>query len=207
MSMRHVALHDTIDTPSHTHAHARLLERTPLYNRLWALALKTGTDDKITSIFVGRVEINIVTEKCLHRLSNYPAPRRISDGGCRTSPAQSARPRELTIAIQDSTSRYGMSLTKITITKFNGTNYAQWVTEMAQLLEQKQVFCIIKGYDDKPEELAANATATEMAAFKVWMNRHDAARSTILLGMDPRIQAEYLVIDDAKTLWEKLESA
>jgi hypothetical protein len=100
-----------------------------------------------------------------------------------------------------------MSSTTITITKFNGTNYAQWATEMALLLEQKQVYGIIKGYDDKPEEPAANATATEKAAFKDWMNRHGVARSTILLGMEPRIQAEYTVVDDAKTLWEKLASA
>jgi len=100
-----------------------------------------------------------------------------------------------------------MSSTTITITKFNGTNYAQWATEMALLLEQKQVYGIIKGYDDKPEEPAANATATEKAAFKDWMNRHGVARSTILLGVEPSIQAEYTVVDDAKTLWEKLASA
>jgi len=100
-----------------------------------------------------------------------------------------------------------MSSTTITITKFNGTNYAQWATEMALLLEQKQVYGIITGYDDKPEEPAANATATEKAAFKDWMNRHSVARSTILLGMEPRIQADYTVVDDAKTLWEKLASA
>jgi hypothetical protein len=78
---------------------------------------------------------------------------------------------------------------------------------MALLLEQKQVYGIINVYDDKPEEPAANATATEMAAFKDWMNPHGVARSTILLGMEPRIQAEYTVVDDAKTLWEKLPSA
>ena len=100
-----------------------------------------------------------------------------------------------------------MSSTTITITKFNGTNNAQWATEMALLLEQKQVYGIIKGYDDKPEEPAANATATEKAAFKDWMNRHGVAKSTILLGMEPRIQAEYTVVDDAETLWEKLASA
>jgi len=100
-----------------------------------------------------------------------------------------------------------MSLTTITITKFNGTNYEQWATEMALHLEQKQVYGIIKGYNDKLEEPAANATATEKAAFKDWMNRHGVAKSTILLGMEPRIQAEYTVIDDAKMLWEKLPSA
>jgi len=100
-----------------------------------------------------------------------------------------------------------MSLTTITITKCNGNNYAQLATEIALLLEQKQVHGIIKGYDDKPEEPAANATATQKAAFKDWMNRHGVARSTILLGMEPRIQAEYKVVDDAKTVWEKLASA
>jgi hypothetical protein len=100
-----------------------------------------------------------------------------------------------------------MSLTTITITKFIGTNYVQWATEMALLVEQKQVYGIIKGYDGKPEEPAANATGTEKGAVKDWMNRHRVARSTILLGIEPRIQAEYTVVDDAKTLWEKLASA
>jgi len=78
---------------------------------------------------------------------------------------------------------------------------------MALLLDQKQVYRIIKGYDDMREEPAARATATEKAAFKDWMNRHGVARLTILVGMEPRIQAENMVIDDAKTLWEKLASA
>jgi hypothetical protein len=107
----------------------------------------------------------------------------------------------------DITSRYRMSSTTITITKFNGTNYAQWATEMALLLEQKQVYGIMKGYDDKPEEPAATATATEKAALTDWMNRHGVTRLTILLGMEPRIHAEYTVVDNAKTLWETLASA
>jgi len=37
-----------------------------------------------------------------------------------------------------------MSLTTVTITKFNGTNYAQRATEMALLVEPKQVYGIIK---------------------------------------------------------------
>jgi len=100
-----------------------------------------------------------------------------------------------------------MSSTTITITKFNGKKYAQWATEMALLLEQKQVYGIIKGYDGTPEEPAANMTATEKAAFKDWITRHGVARSTIVLGMEPRIQAEYTVVEDAKTLWKKLASA
>jgi hypothetical protein len=59
-----------------------------------------------------------------------------------------------------------MSSTTITITKFYGTNYAQGATEMALLFEQKQVYGIIKRYDNKPEEPAANATSTEKALFK-----------------------------------------
>jgi len=73
---------------------------------------------------------------------------------------------------------------------------------MALLLEQKQVYGIIKGYDDKPEEQAAIATSTEKAAFKDWMDCHGVARSTILVGRKPRIEAEYTVVNDAKTLWE-----
>jgi len=97
-----------------------------------------------------------------------------------------------------------MRSTTITITKLNGTNDAQWATEMALLLEQKQMYGIIKGYDDKPEEPAANATATEKATFIDLMNRHGVARSSILLRMELRIQAEYTVVEDAKNLWEKL---
>jgi hypothetical protein len=33
----------------------------------------------------------IVTEKHLHKLSNYPAFRRVSDSGCWTSPVESVR--------------------------------------------------------------------------------------------------------------------
>jgi hypothetical protein len=68
------------------------------------------------------------------------------------------------------------------------------------------VYGIIKGYDDKPEEAAIQVTATENATFKDWMNRPGVARSTTLQDMEPRIQAEYQVVDDAKTLWEKLAS-
>jgi hypothetical protein len=100
-----------------------------------------------------------------------------------------------------------MSSTTITITKFNGTNYAQWATEIAILPEQKQVYRIIKGYNDKPEEPAQNTTVPENSTFKDWMNRHRVATSTIQLGMEPRIHAEYMVVNDTKTLWEKLASA
>jgi len=78
---------------------------------------------------------------------------------------------------------------------------------MALLVEEKQVYGIIKGSDDKPEEPAANTTTTEKATFKDWMNSHGVARLTILLGMEPRIQAEYTVVDDAKTPWKKLALA
>jgi len=77
---------------------------------------------------------------------------------------------------------------------------------MALLLEQKQVYGFITGYDDKPKEPGPNATATGKAAFKDWMNGHGVARSTILLGMELRMQAEYTVINDSKTLWDKLAS-
>ena len=71
--MWHVSLHDTIDTPSHMPAHTRLLEHTPPYNRLWAFAFRREPTIN-TSIFVCRVEVNIVTEKRPHKLGNDPAP-------------------------------------------------------------------------------------------------------------------------------------
>ena len=78
---------------------------------------------------------------------------------------------------------------------------------MALLLDQTQVYGIITGYDDKREETAANATTTEKATFKDWMNRHGVARSTMLLGVELMIQAKYSVVNDAKMLWKKLSSA
>jgi len=79
-----------------------------------------------------------------------------------------------------------MSSTTITITMFNGTNYANWVSEMAQLIKQKQVYGIIKGYNDKPEKLAANMKATEQSTFRDWMDYHGVARLTIIVGMKSR---------------------
>jgi hypothetical protein len=99
-----------------------------------------------------------------------------------------------------------MNSTTITIPQFNGMNYTPWATERALLLEQKKVYCI-KGYHDKPEDPAANMTARKKAAFIDWINRHGVARSTILLGMEPKIQAEHALVDDAKTHWEKRSSA
>jgi len=90
-----------------------------------------------------------------------------------------------------------MISTKITITKFNGMNYTQWAMQRAPLLERKQLNGIIKGYDNKPEESAEIMTATEMAASKDWMNCSCVTRSTTLLHMQPTIEIEYTVIDDA----------
>jgi hypothetical protein len=100
-----------------------------------------------------------------------------------------------------------MTSTTIIMTKVIGSNNAEWATEMALLLAPKQVYGIIKGYGNKPEEPAANAIATGKAAFKDWMNCHGVARLNILLGMELRMQVEYMVVDDAKTLWEKPVSA
>ena len=93
-----------------------------------------------------------------------------------------------------------LCLTTITITMFNGTTSAQWATEMTLLLEQEEVYGISKGLDDKPDKPAANVTTAEKAAFNDWMNCCGVARSTILLAMEPRIQAEYTFVNDAKML-------
>jgi len=202
MSMWPVSLYDTIDTPLHTPTHTRLLKHTPPCNRLWALVFKKGTDNQ-------HFHFRLSSGGHPHREAS-PQAKQLP----RTPPYFWRRPLDVTLRVRETTNTDDcdviscrMTLTTITITKFNGTNCAQWATEMAQLLEQKEVYGIIKGYDYKPEEPAANAKATEKAAFNDWMNRHGVARWTILLGMEPRIQAEYMVVDDAKTLWEKLASA
>jgi len=105
-----------------------------------------------------------------------------------------------------------MTSTAISIAKFNGSNYKQWSGEMALLLEQKQVYGIVTGEDERPEDPAEqDATAAEKlahrAAVKDWVKQHGTARSTILLGMEPRLQASYMEITDARTLWEKLATA
>ena len=43
-----------------------------------------------------------------------------------------------------------MTSTGITIAKFNGSNYKQWSGEMALLVEQKQVYGIVTGEDERP---------------------------------------------------------
>ena len=69
------------------------------------------------------------------------------------------------------------------------------------------VWGIIEGYDTRPPSPTTDATVTEFKEYKEWMNRHGIARSTILLGMEPRLQNEYMDVKGAKELWEKLATA
>jgi len=69
-----------------------------------------------------------------------------------------------------------MTCTAISIAKFNRSNNKQWSGEMALLLEQKQVYGIVKGEDMRPEDLAEDATAAEklahQAAVTDWVKQH-----------------------------------
>ena len=87
-----------------------------------------------------------------------------------------------------------MTSTAISIAMFNGSNYQQWSGEMALLLEQKQVYGIVTGEDEQPEDPAEqDATAAEILAYRAvvkdWVKQHGTARLTILLGMEPPLQA------------------
>jgi len=136
--MRHVLLHDTIDTPLHTPAHTQLFEHTPPYNRLWALAFKKGTDDQ-------HFHFRLSSGGQHRHREGSPQAKQLP----RTPPYFWWRLLNITCTVwkttitDDCDTRLGsckMSSTTITITKFNGTNYAQWATMMALLLEQKQVW-------------------------------------------------------------------
>jgi len=183
MLMWHVLLYDSIHRPLQISAHTGLLEHTQPFTRVWALAFKEGTDNE-----------------CFHFCLSSGAQHRHGEGSphdkrlpciapcCSCQLLDSSRRvRETPIIDECNIELCSMSSTTITIAKFNGTNYAQSATGMALLPEQKQVYGIMKGYDDKLEEPAANATTSEKAALKDWMNRHSVARSTILLGMELRI--------------------
>jgi len=53
-----------------------------------------------------------------------------------------------------------MTSTAISIAKFEGSNYKQWSGEMALLLEEKQVYGIVTGEDERPEDaVEQDATA------------------------------------------------
>jgi len=125
-----------MNTPSLTPTHTRLLEHTPRCTRFRALECK--------------------------RKPSWPLPLCVSTGGqchhgevlphAQQSPCMSpcfwqrllnvsSRVQETTIS-DDCDLRIAsckMTLTMITIEKFTGTNSAQWATEMALVLEQKQV--------------------------------------------------------------------
>jgi hypothetical protein len=66
--------------------------------------------------------------------------------------------------------------------------------------------CILKRYDKKPEEPAANGTATANGTFQDWINRQGVASLTIVLGIELGINEEYMVIENAEMHWEMLVS-
>jgi hypothetical protein len=157
-----VSLHDTIDTRLHTPAPTRQFDHAPPYTRFWALANKNGTN---------------------YQYFHF----RLSSGGqhCQgeASPQAKQLPHiqlcfwwwllnvsrtvwETTIHDDCYIRSCRMSSRLITINKFNCTNYGQWATETAQLLERMQVYGVVKWYDNNLEEPAANVTATVMAAVK-----------------------------------------
>ena len=98
-----------------------------------------------------------------------------------------------------------MTSTAISIAMFNWLNYKQWSREMALLLEQQQVYSMVTGEDERPEDLVElNETMAEKfahrAAVKDWVKEHGTVRSKILLGIEQWLQILYMQITDAQTL-------
>jgi len=89
-----------------------------------------------------------------------------------------------------------MTSAAILIVKLNGSNWKQLSGKMQPILEQKQVYGIVMGEDVRPVYLAEDATALEQlvhsAAVIDCVKHHCATRSTILLGIDPWLQALYM---------------
>jgi len=183
MSMRHVPLHKSLDTTSRTPTDTRLLETPPPYNRISALAYNKGNHVQHFHFHLSSGGQYWKASPHAKQLPHIP----LCIWCWLLNVTRRVRETAITDYCDTKCGSCKMSLTAITITKFTGTNYAQWATDMALHLEQMQVYGIIKGYHEKPEEPAANSTATEKASFKGWMNHHGVARLTILLGMDPRI--------------------
>jgi len=57
------------------------------------------------------------------------------------------------------------------------------------------------------EDATAAEKLAHRAAVKDWVKQYGNARSTILLGLEPRLQASYIEVKDVRTLWEKLATA
>ncbi|KAF8241178.1 hypothetical protein K440DRAFT_638105, partial [Wilcoxina mikolae CBS 423.85] len=94
------------------------------------------------------------------------------------------------------------------IGKFDGANYNKWSEQVELLLESKHVLGIATGDLKKPDALAQNASASERLAhatlMESYVDKHDTARSNLLLTMEKRLQLEYMKVKDAKELWEQL---
>jgi hypothetical protein len=68
--------------------------------------------------------------------------------------------------------------------------------DVEELLEQKQVFGVVDGTEEAPEDV------TEL---KAWKTQHGIAQLPILLAMDRSLQQQYGVQQDAKALWNHLK--
>jgi len=87
------------------------------------------------------------------------------------------------------------------IEQLTDRNYASWSEEMELLLEQRRVLSIVEEKETLPSSASAEATR-EIAQY--WQ-RHEVARSTILLGMTPGVRSKYSTIKDVMQLWKQLK--
>jgi len=100
----------------------------------------------------------------------------------------------------------------IWIMKFNGFNYTQWSGEMALLLKRKQVYHVVMGEDELPEDpVKLNETTTEkltnQAVVQDCVMQLGTVRLTILLYMELRLQASFRMITAVRNHWKILVTA
>jgi hypothetical protein len=100
MLMRHVSLHDTTDTPSHTPAHTRLLEHTPPYNIVIVkpfVRLHDGENPLLHVVkFVNRLRLEEVgLQEIAHHTGNLSKHLKPQSRGPAEMSATAALPLEL----------------------------------------------------------------------------------------------------------------
>jgi len=204
MLMWHFSLHDSIDTPLHMPRHTRLLRYPPPFNRFLALGCETVTTIiTSTSFFKQRTTLWWKGVSTIDRIIPHPAVLVMAATGRHPSSLRDYDKKWLQYEIRTVQDEFDHhhhqhdELHKLcTMGDWDGStslvDARVWYHEMI-LWPAGRASCECDHHMD------GNFQELDESPLRF--------RSTVLPAMEPRIQAEYKVVDDANTLWEKLTSA